>query len=429
MKATAEKIDNHKVVLQMEVPQAEVAKAIDRACQKVASKVNIPGFRKGKVPRKILEMRLGKEALLDEAFEIIAPGAYAEALKEHNIDPVSRPEIEVVTLAEDKPLVFKATVTAKPEVTLGEYKDITVKKQPVEITADDVNQQIDTLRERHAKMVVVENAALQDGDFAIIDFDGSIDGVPFKGGEAKGYPLQLGSGSFIPGFEDQLIGAKAGDERDVTVAFPADYHAEELAGKEAVFKVKVNDVKRKEMPEVDDEFAKEASDVETVEELKANIENTLKQSAEEAAEKEFRTNAVKAAVNNASVEIPAVMVEQKIDTMLQDLDVNLQNQGANLEKYMEYLKTDVNALRENYREMAQEAVKTELVMDAIIKAEGIEVTADDLDAEMAVMAATYKVPVDQVRKVILQDGRLESLAQTVVRRKAMKLILDSAKAE
>ncbi len=429
MKVSAEKIDAHKTVLELEVPQPEVAKAVDKAYHKLAAKVNIPGFRKGKVPRKILEMRLGKAALMDEAFEMLATPAYIKALDEQKIEPVARPEIEVVTFEEDKPLVFKATVIAKPEIELGEYKGLKVAKPAVTVSEEDVSKQLENLRNRHAKMVVIEDAALAKGDFAIIDFEGFIDGAPFKGGEGKGYPLEIGSGSFIPGFEDQLMGAKAGEEREVKVEFPADYFASELAGKTAEFKVKVNDVKRKELPAIDAEFVKEVSDFDTVEELKADIENKLKQGAADKADREFRTNAIKAAVDNCTVDIPAVMIESEIDNMLREMDINLQNRGMSLAKYLEATKTDIAALRANYREAAVESVKTDLMLEAIAKAEEIEATPEDLDQEVAAMAAGYRAPVEEVRKIILSEGRLEALARSVVRKKAAQVVIDSVAAE
>lgn len=429
MKVTAEKIDAHKTALTVEVPQPEVAKAVDKAYHKLAAQVNIPGFRKGKVPRKILEIRLGKEALLDEAFEILAGPAYAEALTEQNIEPVARPEIEVVTLAEDQPLVFKATVVAKPEITLGEYKGLKVAKAPVKVEAEEVDKQIETLQNRHAKMVVAEGAALAKGDFAIIDFAGFIDGIPFKGGEGKGYPLEIGSGSFIPGFEDQLIGAKAGEERDLKVAFPADYGVPELAGKDAEFKVKVIDVKRKEIPTVDNDFVKEVGEFDTVEELKADIENKLKQAAEDKADREFRAAVIKAAVDNCSLDIPPVMVESEIDNMLRDMDINLQNRGLSLAKYLEITKNEIGALRANYHETALESVKADLLLEAVAKAENLEATPADLEGEVAAMAAGYQAPVDEVRKIILKEGRLEALAKSVLRKKAANLIIDNAVAE
>jgi trigger factor len=430
MKVTAEKVDAHKIVLELEVPQPEVAKAVDRAYHKLAAKVNIPGFRKGKAPRKILEMRLGKQALMDEAFEMLATPAYAKALDEQKIEPVTRPEIEVVTFEEDKPLVFKATVTAKPEIELGEYKGLKVAKPAVTVSGEEVSKQLANLQNRHAKMVVVEDAALAKGDFAIIDFEGSIDGVPFKGGEGKGYPLELGSGSFIPGFEDQLVGAKAGEERTVKVSFPADYSVAELAGKEAEFKVKVNDVKRKEVPALDDDFAKEVGDqFNSLEELKADIENKLKQAAEDKADREFRTNAIKAAADNCTVDIPAVMVESEIDNMLREMDVNFQNRGLSLAKYLEATKTDIAKLRADYREAAAASVKTDLMLEAIAKAEQVEATPEDLDGEVAAMAAGYRAPVEEVKKIILAEGRLEALARSVVRKKTAQLVIDSAVVE
>ncbi|MBC8016349.1 MAG: trigger factor, partial [Sporomusaceae bacterium] len=264
MKTTMEKIDNSKVVFNIEVPQAEVAKAVEKAYRKLSNKINIPGFRKGKTPRHILEARIGKEALLDEAFEILASPAYGAALKENNIEPVSHPEIDVVTLAEDKDLVFKVTVVAKPEITLGQYKGLKVTEKAAEVTEEQIDAQVETMRNSHSKMVVAEGVAIADGDFAIIDFEGFVDGVAFPGGGGKAHPLQIGSNTFIPGFESQLIGIKAGETVDVNVTFPTEYHAADLAGKEAVFKVTVNDVKRQELPELDDEFVKDVSEFNTV---------------------------------------------------------------------------------------------------------------------------------------------------------------------
>lgn len=429
MKVSAERLDNHKVRLEIEVPQPEVAKAVDKAYQKLANKVNIPGFRKGKVPRKVLEMRIGKEALLDEAFEIMAGPAYSKALQEQNIDPVARPEIEVVTLQEDQPLVFKAVVTAKPDVTLGQYKDLEVEQPVAEVSDEDVNKQLESQRTRHAKMVVAEDAALQNGDFAIIDFAGFIDGQPFKGGDAEGYPLEVGSGSFIPGFEEQLIGAKAGDAREVKVAFPADYFVPELAGKEANFKVKINDVKRKELPELDDDFAKEVSEFTSLEELKADIKNKLDQAAKQKADRDYKNNIVKTAVDNAAVDIPDIMIEKRIDNMIEDFDVNLQNRGLSLDKYLEYAKTDLNTMRDSYRESAQQSVKTDLVLEAVAKAENVEVKSEDLETEIAIMAHGYQRPVEEVRKVIVEQGHINSLAESVLRKKAAQVIIDSVKKE
>jgi trigger factor len=429
MKVTAERIDNHKVVLEMEVPQVEVAKALEKAYARMANKVNIPGFRKGKTPRNILEMRIGKQALLDEAFDILAPTAYNKALADEKIQPVGRPEIEVVTLAEDQPLVFKATVVKKPEIELGEYKGLKVAKDPVVVTDEQIQTQIDGLLDHNAKMVVVEGAALENGDFAVIDFEGFIDGIPFSGGEGKGYPLQLGSGSFIPGFEEQLLGAKAGEEREVNVSFPEDYHVKELAGKASVFKVKVHDVKRKELPALDDDFAKDVSEFDTVEELKADIKNKLEQTAQEKAERDFRTAVVKQAVENATVDIPDLMVEERIDHMIEELDISLQNRGMKLENYLQYANMDINTLRENYREAALLNVKTDLMLEAVAKAENLEVKPEDMEVEVLAMAQAYGASPEQVSKIIREQGRIGDLAASVLRKKAAQLIIDQVEKE
>ncbi|CVK20988.1 trigger factor [Sporomusa sphaeroides] len=424
MKVTAERIDNHKTVLNLEVPQAEVAKALEKAYRKLANQVNIPGFRKGKAPRKVIEMRIGKEALLDEAFEILAPEAYGKALAEQEIDPVGRPEIEVVTLAEDQPLVFKATVVKKPEVTLGQYKELAIEKTVAEVTEADIDSEIERNRSRNAKMVVVEDAELKQGDLAIIDFKGFIDGVPFEGGEGKSYPLEIGSGSFIPGFEDQLVGAKSGEEREVKVSFPEDYFVAELAGKEAAFTVNIHDIKRKELPELDDEFAKETSEFDTLAELKADIKNRLEQAAEAKAEREFRTAAIKTAVDNASLDVPEVMIENQIDTMIQDFDINLQQRGMKLDKYLEYTKMDMAALRNNYRDSALYNVKTDLVLEAIVKAEGLTANPEEMQQEIASMAANYQTTAEEIVKVIRQTGRFQALQDSVLRKKAAQLVID-----
>ncbi len=429
MKVTAERIDNHKTVLSLEVPQTEVVKAVEKAYRKLANQVNIPGFRKGKAPRKVVEMRIGKEALLDEAFEILAPQAYAKALEEQSIDPVGRPEIEVITLAEDQPLVFKATVVKKPEVTLGQYKGLTIEKTAAEVTDADVDSELEKNRSRNAKMVVVEDAELKQGDLAIIDFKGFVDGVPFDGGEGKSYPLEIGSGSFIPGFEEQLIGAKSGDEREVSVSFPEDYFVAELAGKAAKFTVNIHDIKRKEMPELDDEFAKESGEFDTLAELKSDIKNKLEQTAADKAEREFRAAAIKAVVDGAELEVPDVMVENQIDNMIQDLDVNLQQRGMQLAKYLEYTKMDMAALRENYRAAALYNVKTDLVLEAIVKAEGFTAAPEDLQQEIESMAQNYQTTVEEIVKVIRETNRFQALNDSVLRKKAAQLVIESVAAQ
>lgn len=425
MKTTAERIEKNKVVLEMEVPQEEVAKALDKAYHKLAAKVNIPGFRKGKAPRKVIEMRLGKEALLDEAFDIIAPSVYSKALDEQKLEPVARPQIEVVTLAEDQPLVFKATVITKPEVKLGQYKGLKIEKKVDPVTEEKVAEELENLRNRHAKMVVAEDAAIENGDFAIIDFEGFVEGKAFEGGIGKSYPLQIGSGTFIPGFEEQLIGAKAGEEREVKVTFPESYHVADLAGKDAVFKVKVNDVKRKELPNLDDDFAKDVSEFETVEELKNDIKNKLEKAAEDKAERDLRNEAIKQVVENAEIDVPDVMVEGRIDNMINDLAINLENRGMKLDQYLAYANMNIDGLRENYREAALMNVKTDLVLEEIVKAEKIEATPEDLKAEVDGMAQAYGASAEEIEKIIRKQEYMGALVQSVLRKKAAQLIIDS----
>lgn len=425
MKVTTEKIDNHKVVLEITVPQEEVKKGLDLAFAKLSKKINIPGFRKGKVPRNVLISKIGKQALLEEAFDIVAPNALNKALVEQNLDPVVRPEVDIITLEEEKELVFKATIVPKPEIELGEYKNLKVEKNVEAVTEEQIQNQINNLLNNNAKMVVAENAEIKDGDFAVIDFKGFVDGEAFEGGEGKGYPLQIGSGSFIPGFEEQLVGAKAGDERDVNVVFPVEYHAPNLAGKAAMFKVTINDVKRKEMPTLDDEFVKDVSAFNSVEELKADIKANLEKVAAEKAENAVKSAALKQASDNCKVELPEVMIENRINHMIEELKSGLEGRGMKFEQYLEYVKMDLDAIRNNYREIAAENVKADLMLEAIAKAEDVKVEATDLADEVENMAKAYGATPEQVQSIIQQQGRINDLINTVVRKKAVQIILDN----
>ena len=374
MNVTTEKIENHKVVLTIEVPAEELDKAIKAACKSLANRVNIPGFRKGHAPRRILEMNIGKEAILDEAFDRVAQKAFDEALKQENLDPVDRPQVDIVTLEEGKNVEFKATITPVPEVTLGEYKGLKVAKDAVEVKDEQVEQQVNNILNHHAKMVdAEEGAAVANDDFITLDFKGEVDGVAFPGGEGKDYPLQIGSHSFIDTFEEQLVGLKVGEEKDVNVTFPAEYHAEELAGKAAVFHCKVNSIKHKEMPELTDEFVKNSTSYESVEDMKAKLRENIEKNAEREADTKRRNEILKLATDNITVDIPEVMVENRVSNMIQELSVNLENQGMNLDAYLNYAKMDMDKLREQYKESAAIAVKTDLMLDAVAKAEGLKV--------------------------------------------------------
>ena len=426
MKVSVTKKEHNVTELVIELPVEEVAKAYDKAYKKLVQQVNIPGFRKGKAPRKMIEKRVGEDGMRSEAFDFIIPDAYRQAVVDNNIETVGRPEVTDVTLNEGEPCVFTVSVITKPEVTLGDYKGLQVAAPVTEVTDEEVDKQINTLRDRHAKMVVAEGAELGQGDFALIDFDGTIDGKPFSGGQSKGYPLEVGSGSFIPGFEDQLIGAKAGEEREVKVTFPADYFVAELAGKEAVFVTKINDVKRKELPELNDDFAKEAGDADTFEEMKAKTKEKLVAAAKEKDEAAFREAALKQAVANSTIEIPDIMVEDQIDQMVQDLDFNLRQRGLELEKYLGYMNTDMAGLRERYHAAALEEVRSELTLEAIVKAEDLTVSDEEYAEETQKMAKTYKMSEAELNKMLVDKGHTQAVKSTLPRRKAAQIILDSA---
>lgn len=426
MKVTVENGENQQVTLTIEVEAAEVNKAVDQACKRLANRVSIPGFRKGKVPRMIVERHVGKDAVLQEAFDIVAPKALSKAFDEQKIDPVTRPSVDIETLEEGKDLVFKATVTPRPEVKLGDYKGLNVPKNEVSITDEDVEKQLKTFQDRQGKLVdAPEGAEVKDGDFTTLDFKGFVDGEAFDGGEGKDYPLQIGSNSFIPGFEDQLVGAKIGEERDVNVKFPEEYHAKELAGKDATFKCTIRSIKTKELPAIDDELAKKVSKFETLDELKADIRKNLEENAERTAENDQKSAAIEMATNNITVDIPAVMIDNRVTAMIQEMAMRLEQQGMKLEQYLQYAGTDIAKLREQYRETAEKNVKTDLMLEEVAKAEDIKVEAKDLDEEVAAMAAAYGATPQQVQKIIKEQGRIGDLAASVLRKKTAQFIIDN----
>ena len=426
MKVTAENGENQQVTLTIEVEAAEVSKAVERAAKRLANRVNIPGFRKGKAPRKIVERNVGMDALLQEAFDLIAPKAFSDALDDQKIDPVTRPNIDIVTLEDGKNLVFKAMVTPRPEVKLGDYKGLKVEKAAAEVSDEDVEKQLKNFQDRQGKMVEApEGAAVENGDFTTLDFEGFVDGEAFEGGKGQDYPLQIGSGSFIPGFEEQLVGAKVGEEKEVNVKFPEEYHSAELAGKDAMFKCTVRSIKHKELPEIDDELAKKVSTFQTLDELKADIRKNLLENAEKKAENDQKTAVIEQATENITVDIPAVMIDNRVTSMIQEMAMRLEQQGMKLEQYLQYAGTDIAKIREDYRETAEKNVKTDLMLEEVAKAEDIKVEAKDLDAEVASMAAAYGATPQQVQKIIKEQGRIGDLAASVLRKKTAQFIIDS----
>ena len=412
MKATVNPVDQHVVTLTIEVPAAEVDKGIKQAVKRIAGQVNIPGFRKGHAPRRILEMNFGKEAILEEAFEVLASQNYSAALRENDIVPVSEPEIEREQFEEGKDLIFKATVTKRPEVKLGDYKGLEADKQDATVSDEQIEEQLNNIREQQAKMVVAEEGAtIQKDDFAVIDFAGSVDGKPFDGGEGKSYPLQIGSGSFIPGFEDQLIGAKAGDDVTVKVTFPEDYFVAELAGKEAEFKTHIH----------------EASSYETIEELKKDLRTKMEEEASRRAIDTYNADLIQTAVKNATVEIPEVMIKDRVEQMIQELAMNMEGRGLKLDDYLKFSNKTIEDLRSEYKDSAAENVRADLVLDAIATAEGIEVTPDDMNREIFIMAQNFGADPKEVWDIIAKEGRVAMLAGSVARKKAARFIIDNAK--
>ena len=427
MNVTVERVEN-EATLKITAPAADVNAGFKKAVQKIANQVNIPGFRKGKAPRAIIEMHYGKEAVKQEAFEEVANKAYSEALEQEKLIPVSDPKVEESTFEEGKDMELTIKVTLKPEPELGEYKGLHVDKKEAEVTDEQVEAQIKDLLSRDAKMVVAEEGAvIEKGDFAIIDFAGTVDGEPFSGGEGKGYPLEVGSNSFIPGFEDQLVGLSKGDSTDVEVTFPEDYFVKDLAGKEAVFKVNIQDVKRKELPELNDEYVASKTDFKTVEELRANYKERMQKAAEANAKAEYEHELIDLAVANAKFSVPKIMIEDKISQMVDEMKMSLESRKMSLDMYMQYTGLDMAKIRENQRPVAEENVKTDLVLDAIAKAEDIQVDMADVDAEIAAISAQHGASPEEVKKIIKGNGTMGLLLANILRRKAAHVVIDSAK--
>lgn len=427
MNVTVERVGND-ATLKITLPAEEVNKGFKKAVAKIAGQVNIPGFRKGKAPRNIIEMHYGKEAVKQEAFELVANQCYTEALEQEKLIPVSDPKVEDSIFEENKDMELTIKVTLKPEVKLGDYKELHVEKEAVEVTDEAVEEQVQGLRSRHAKMVEAEEGAvIEKGDFAIIDFAGTVDGEPFSGGEGKGYPLEVGSNSFIPGFEDQLVGLKKGDSTDVDVTFPEEYFVKELAGKQAIFKVNVQDVKRKELPELTDEYVAANSDCKTVEELRASYKERMQKAAENNAQIAYEKALIDLAVANAEFEVPEIMIEDRVTQMIDEMRMSLEARKLTLEQYMQYSGIDMKQLRERQHDAAVENVKTDLVLDAIAKAENIQVSMEDVDSELSAIASQHGATLEDVKKIIKSNGTMGLLLANILRRKAAHVIIDSAK--
>ncbi|WP_175990845.1 trigger factor [Bacillus sp. Marseille-Q1617] len=425
MSAKWEKQEGNQGVLTIEVEAAKVNEGLDAAFKKVVKQVNVPGFRKGKMPRGMFEKRFGVESLYQDALDFILPEAYAQAIEETGIEPIDRPEIDVEQMEKGKELIFTAKVQVKPEVKLGDYKGLEVEKVDTEVTAEDVEAELTSLQEKQAELVVKEDGKAEEGDTVTMDFEGFVDGEAFEGGQAENYSLELGSGQFIPGFEEQLVGAAAGEEKEVEVTFPEEYHAAELAGKAATFKVKIHEIKTKELPALDDEFAKDADEeVETLAELKEKIEKRLQESKKNEAETAVRETLVEKASENAEVEIPEVMVNSEVDRMMQEFGQRLQMQGMNLDLYFQFSGQTEEDLRGQMTEDAGKRVRTNLTLEAIAAAENLEVTDEEAEEEVSKMAEQYNMSADNIKQAL---GGLDTLKADLKVRKAVEFLVDNSK--
>ncbi|CAC5641803.1 trigger factor (prolyl isomerase) [Staphylococcus aureus] len=425
MTATWEKKEGNEGLLTVTVPAEKVNKALDQAFKKVVKQINVPGFRKGKVPRPIFEQRFGVEALYQDAIDILLPDAYGEAIDETDIKPVAQPEVSVTQIEKGKDFIFEATVTVEPEVKLGDYKGLEIEKQETELSDDELQEAIDHSLGHLAEMVVKEDGVVENGDTVNIDFSGSVDGEEFEGGQAEGYDLEIGSGSFIPGFEEQLEGMKVDEEKDVVVTFPEEYHAEELAGKEATFKTKVNEIKFKEVPELTDEIANELdAEANTVDEYKENSRKRLAEQKATDAENVEKEEAITKATDNTTIDIPEAMVNTELDRMVSEFAQRIQQQGLDLQTYFQISGQDESQLREQMKDDAEQRVKTNLTLTAIAEAEKIEATDEDIDKELEKMSKQFNISVEDIKNTL---GNTDIIKNDVRIQKVIDLLRDNAK--
>lgn len=427
MKLTQKKIDDYNIELTVTEDAAEFSKAIKRATKMLGDRMNIPGFRKGKIPPAIIERQIGKEAIIDEASNALLQQSSRKALQTLNLIPVSENKADILTNEEGKDFVYTLTFTPFPKVELGEYKNLDAEKVVEPVTDEDVAKQLETLRGHHANLIdAAEGDAIVDGDFITLDYTGTINGEKFAGGEAKDAPLEIGAHKFIGDFEEQLIGAKVGEERTVKVAFPDEYHAKDLAGRDAEFACKINSIKHRELPELNDEFVQKVSNFKTLDEYKADIRKNMETNAERRAAENQRQAIIDKAVANMTVDLPPVMIETRITQMINELDANLRTQGMNLDQYMAFSGVDMDKMREDHRESAKKNVLTDLMLDQVATVEKIQVTESELNYEIAVMSQMYRTPPKQIAKFLQDNGQILNVVETIRRRKTMKFILDNS---
>ncbi len=421
--SNVEKLENNVVSFEFVVTADQFEDAIQKAYKKNVGKITIQGFRKGKAPRAIIERYYGKEVFYEDAINIALPDAYDKAVEENNLYPVDRPEVDVKgEIKAGSDIVFTAKVTVKPEFELGEYKGVEVEGAHYAVTDDDVDAEIEKLRERNSRLVPVEDRPVQADDIANIDYEGFVDGVAFEGGKGEGFDLTIGSGQFIPGFEDQLIGKNAGEEFEINVKFPEEYHAEELKGKDAVFKVKINSIKFKELPELDDEFVQDVSEFETLDEFKKDTREKLTAANEEREKNENEHSVVDAVCANTQIDIPEAMINSQIDTMIRDMDMQLRYQGITLEQYMQFTGQTMDAVREQYKPEAEKSVKTTLVLEKVADVENFEITDEDVENEYNRICEENGMKPEDVKKYISVD----SIKERLKAQKAIEFLVNNA---
>ena len=425
MKAELVKKEGNKVTLKITVDNNKFEEAVNKAYNKTKGKYNIPGFRKGKAPKVVIETQYGKGVFYNDAIDMLFPEVYPEAIKELNIDPIDRPDLDIEEISKDNGLVMVVNVEVKPEFELGAYKGIEISKVDNTVSEEEVEASLNEMLNKNARLTSVEGRALENGDTAVIDFEGFQNGVAFEGGKGENYNLVIGSNTFIPGFEDQLVGKKAGEEVEVNVTFPETYHAENLAGKPVVFNVKVNDVKVKEVPALDDEFAKDTTEFETLAELRADVKAKLEEQAKNAADAEMKNALVEKVCANTEVEVPEAMVQHQIDNMLMELNYQLQYQGLNLQQLLEMTGRGLDELREERKADAERLVKSSLILEAIAEKENVEVNDADVDAELEKMAAMYNMEVEKI-KSSLRETDIEDIKGQIKIRKTLDLLVENA---
>ncbi len=426
MSLQIEKLEKNMAKLTIEVSAEEFEKAVEKAYQKNKGKMSVPGFRKGKVPRQMLEKMYGAELFYEDAANEIIPEAYSNEASECELDIVSQPSIDVVQMGKGKTFIFTAEVATKPEVELGKYKGIEVEKPVVEVTEDDINEELDKVRNQNSRTVPVEGREVADGDITTIDFEGFVDGVAFEGGKGEDYSLTIGSHSFIDTFEEQLIGKKIGEEVEVNVTFPEQYQAEELQGKPALFKVTVKEIKTVELPELDDDFAQDVSEFDTLAEYKEDVKKKLTQTKEKEAATEIENKAIEAIVEDAKMEIPEAMIDLQVRQMAEDFSSRIQSQGISIDQYFQFTGLTAEKMLEQMRPQALKRIQSRLVLEAIAKVENFEVTEEEVDAEIEKMASMYQMEIEKL-KGLVSDSEKESMKQDIAVQKAVDFVVANVK--